>query len=465
MKKTQLAQLIAGIVGVTAATGAFASGFQLLEQSGQGVGNGFAGSAASGEDASTAFFNPAVMPFMDKRTQITFGLDMVKPTAKFVDEGSTAPRFISAGKLGGDGGDAGSWNAVPATHMTFGLNKDLSLGISLGAPFGLKTDYEDSWRGRFHADKSDLKMIALSPSIAYKFTDTFSASIGAVYQHFEAELTQAVNFGGVVCDVAGASLCPLLTGLGTLNDKEGFSQVKGKSDDWGYQLGFAFQPSPSTRIGLAYRSAVSHHLTGDVHITRPTFGIALIDTGLAQRASDGPVSVDVKIPDTFIVSAFQKLDDKWTLQGDISRTGWSSIKTLDIYRNDGSLLSSSYYNWRDTWRVAVGGSYQFDASWKFRAGVAYDQTPVQAEFRTPRLPDSNRTWVSFGANYRMSEAVSFDLGYSHLFMSSSSLNDASYHAEYNPGGINTTAPLNNGVLKGHYDGSVDIIGMQVNYAF
>ncbi len=458
MRKTQMARLIAAVLGGAAATGASASAFQLLEQNATGVGNAYAGSAASGEDASTAFFNPAVMPMMEKRNQVSFVLDLVKPTAKFRDEGSTAPRFIT--NTGGTGGDAGSVNAVPATHMTFALNQDMSLGLSIGAPFGLKTHYDDDWQGRFHAVKSDLKMISVNPSFAYRFTPMFS--MGIVYQHFEAELTQAMNFGGIVCDVAGA-LCPSITGL--LQDKEGFTQIKGKSDAFGWQLGVALQPSPSTRIGLAYRSAVKHKLEGDANITRPTFGIALIDTGLAQRAASGPVHVEVKVPDTLILSAFQKLDDQWSIQGDISRTGWSSFKTLDIYRDSGELLSSTYYNWKDTWRVAVGGGYQANAAWKLRAGLGYDQTPVETKYRSPRLPDSNRTWLSFGANYKFSEAISFDVGYTHIFMAKSEIEEDGLHEEYNPGGINTTNPQNRGVLKGHFDGAGDILGMQMNYSF
>jgi long-chain fatty acid transport protein len=46
-----------------------AAGFALIEQSASGMGNAFAGAAAVAEDASTIFFNPAGMTYI-QGTQI-----------------------------------------------------------------------------------------------------------------------------------------------------------------------------------------------------------------------------------------------------------------------------------------------------------------------------------------------------------------------------------------------------------
>ncbi|MCX9157756.1 outer membrane protein transport protein [Niveibacterium sp. 24ML] len=491
MQRKQIAQLITALMGVASAGGAYASAFQLLEQNGQGIGNAYAGSAASAEDASTAYFNPAAMPMMKQPSQVSLGLDLVKPTAKFNDGGSTPPRFITASNVGGDGGDAGGVAPVPATHITVGLNEAMSVGLSIGAPFGLKTEYESDWMGRFHAVRSDLKSININPSFAFRINKMISVGIGASYQHFEAELTQAVNFGALgysgVCASSGLATCNALAAAGTFNNKEGTSQVKGESDDWGWNIGIALQPTDSTRVGLSYRSAIKHRLTGDVTFTRPSIAVPGLDQAIAAQTPNGPVMVDVKLPETWILSAFQQINEQWSLQGDVSWTGWSSLKTLDICRTgngdckpttDGStpvipgIVSSTYENWKDTWRVAFGGAYQMNNTWKFRAGLAYDQSPVEADYRTARLPDSNRTWLSLGANYRFSEAISFDVGYTHIFMSESTIDESGYHAEYNPKataaattGINTTNPISRGTLKGEYDGSVDILGMQMNWAF
>ena len=467
MKKTYIAQIVAALMAGAMGSGAHAAAFQLLEQNASGVGNAFAGSGAAAEDASTAYFNPAAMPFMAQPSQVSMAIDLVKPTIKFHNNGSTTGLMVPASKAGGDGGDAGSVNVVPDLHITYALNDKMSLGFSFGAPFGLKTDYDPSWIGRFQATLSDIKTYNANPSFAYKFAENFSVGAGVSYQRMEATLEQAVNFGAL----AGATLCPTLSPacLGQtaplVAGKEGSSSVEGDSTAWGWNLGAAWQVSQSTRVGLSYRSAIKHNLTGDVSFVRPTFASAGLNAGIAAKTPDGPVSVDVKLPDTWILSTFQQINDQWSLQGDISWTGWSSIKTLDIYRSNGTLLASSYYNWKDTWRVALGGGYQMSPELKLRAGVAYDQSPVEDQYRTPRMPDNNRTWLSLGMNYKFTPVFSVDAGYSHLFLQDTSINDSGYHADYNPGGINSTNPVVRGTLKGDYTGSVDILAVQANYAF
>ena len=72
------------------------------------------------------------------------------------------------------------------------------------------------------------------------------------------------------------------------------------------------------------------------------------------------------------------------------------------------MLADIYF--KDVWRFSVGANYRYNDQWMFRGGIAYDQTPVRDEFRTPRLPDSDRTWLSFGAQYKWSPALKFDVG-------------------------------------------------------
>ena len=137
--------LLASLPGV-----ALASGFQLLEQNASGMGQAYAGSAAVAEDASTVFFNPAGMALLAPgKSHIAVGLDFIQPSAKFSNAGSTSPALIPLS--GGTGGDAGDMNYVPHAYIVVPLNERMSFGLGLGAPFGLKTEYDATWVGRFHA--------------------------------------------------------------------------------------------------------------------------------------------------------------------------------------------------------------------------------------------------------------------------------------------------------------------------
>jgi len=405
-------------------TGANAAGFALMEQNASGLGNAYAGAAAAAEDASTIFFNPAGLTFLPGR-QLVFAAHAIKPSAKFDDQGSVAP---AAKTLGGEGGDAGDWAMVPNAYFSWMLTDRIAVGVGVNAPFGLKTEYDEDWMGRFQAIESEVKTINLNPSIAYKVNERLSLGVGLNYQYAEATLTRAVNFG----PIAG----------------EGGVKIEGEDDgSWGWNAGAIFSVTPDLRVGLAYRSAIEHKLEGDVTFDRPP----LVPPAAAP---DGGIYARTTLPESASLSVFQRFDDRWDFMGDVTWTNWSRFKALDIYREGGALLQSTPENWDDSWRVSFGLSYRVNEAWKLRGGVAYDETPVSDAFRTARIPDNSRTWVSFGAQWKPRPSLAVDVGYAHLFISEASINDDQ-----------GTGVAGNGLLRGEYDGSVDILSAQIAYSF
>jgi long-chain fatty acid transport protein len=443
---------------------AFASGFQLLEQNASGLGNAYAGSAAVAEDASTIFYNPAGMTLLEGR-QFSVGVNAIRPSAKFSNSASIMPTGITT--VGGDGGDAGDWNMVPNAYLTVPVTDKIVLGLGIGAPFGLKTEYDAGWIGRFRATKSEIKTLNVNPSIAFKLNDTVSIGVGANYQKFNAELDNAVNLSGALLQAMapGGLLNPFAGLAGAVGNIEGTAKMTGSDSAWGYNVGAMFTLSPQTRIGLSYRSVIKYTVTGDVVFTNPTvvatapitpFAAATFNAAIAASTANGPVNLSIKMPDTFIASAYQRIDDRWEMMGDLSWTGWSKIQSLDVYRASGTLLSRTPENFRDTWRVAFGGTYRYSDLWKIKMGIAYDQTPVRDDARTPRLPDNNRTWLSVGAQYKPGKDSTIDFGYSYLYVPNTSSN--------NTGG-SATSTAASGALVGSYKESVNILGVQYTQKF
>src|SRR4051794_26290604 len=147
--RTRIAAAIGGILMMLGASQAFAAGFALQENSGSGLGNAYAGGAASAEDASTVWFNPAGMSRLPN--QAVFAINGIGPSAKFSNGASVA---ATNQPLGDNGGDAGSWAAVPNVYVVLPINKAWAFGLGVNAPFGLVTEYDDSFIGRFQAIKS-----------------------------------------------------------------------------------------------------------------------------------------------------------------------------------------------------------------------------------------------------------------------------------------------------------------------
>jgi long-chain fatty acid transport protein len=398
---------LAAALFVSIACNAHAAGFALIEQSASGLGNAYAGAAAVAEDASTIFFNPAGMALLPDNQFVMAG-HLIKPTIEF--SGSVSP------DVGGNqGGDAGSWALVPSTYVAHKLTPRLHAGLGINAPFGLKTEYDDDWVGRFQAIKSEAKVININPSIAWKLSENLAIGAGLNVQRMEATLSNRIS------PLAPTSL----------------ARIEASDYGWGYNLGLLWQPGGNTRLGLAYRSGVDYALEGRIKVK---------DSGLL---ANGPIKADMSLPATASLSVFHKLSASVDLLADFTWTGWRSFDRLTIAYANGTLISSTPENWENIMRYSIGATWHVNGKLSLRGGVAYEDAPMSDAFRTPRIPDGNRTWLAFGGQYRLSRQGSVDVGYAHLFFSDPKLDIT---------GGGTT-------LNGSYSSAVDILGAQYTHTF
>jgi long-chain fatty acid transport protein len=456
MKKHIYSGIVAALM-TGAAASASAAGFALIEQSASGLGNAFAGGGASAEDASAIFFNPAGMTYLPD-SQLVIALHAIRPSADFSNDGShRAPATGGLATPGGDGGDAGSWAYVPNFYFAKAISDNVRLGLGVNAPFGLKTDYDKDWVGRYQALKSDLKTININPSIAFKASDQVSLGLGVSAMRAEAELTNAVDFGSICAAVLGGC------GIGaTFQKKDGYASVTG--NDWGYgwNAGAIFQVTEATRLSLAYRSQVHTKLKGHVDFDNVPAAFALSPALTAGFAS-GSASAKLTTPDSASASVFHQINEQWDVMADFTWTHWSKFENLTVTRTSGALaghtLTSVPENWDNAIRAALGASYHYSEALKLRAGLAFDESPVPAEFRTPRIPDNNRTWLSLGANYKFSPSSHLDVGYTHIFINDASLNKTTDVANA------TLAPLLSDTVKGSYNSDVNILSAQFTHNF
>jgi long-chain fatty acid transport protein len=336
---------------------------------------------------------------------------LIKPQAKF--SGTVTPDIG-----GGNGGDAGGLAFVPNAYFAFRLTPDVHLGVGVNAPFGLKTEYDPDWKGRTQAIESEIKTININPSIAWKASESLSLGAGLSLQYAEATLSNSANGAGI-------------------------ATVHGDDFGWGFNLGALWQLNPTTRIGLAYRSEVEHTLEGDV-----VFSVA--------TPANGPVTADATLPDSASLSLFHKLNQKWDVLADVTWTGWSDFRELRIVRNGGVTLAETPQNWSNAYRYSVGVNYHLNDKTTLRGGLAFDESPTSDAYRTARIPDEDRTWVTFGMQYRMSEKMVLDFGYAHIFVKDARI-DKTEDSNLPP-----VTPVN---LSGTYEASVDILSAQLTLNF
>jgi long-chain fatty acid transport protein len=439
-----------------------ASGFALIEMNARGQGNAYAGAAAYTPDASTVYFNPAGMMALEE-DQIGGALHLIMPNASFTNDGSTVADVagnaaLNGESLLGDDDDGGADAFVPNFYWVKTINDEMKFGVGVNTPFGLETSYDDEWVGRYHGVLSDLRTVNINPSLAFRVNEQFSIGGGLNFMLGEVDLSNAIDFGAACAASPGAAFCPTFGGIP--QEADGMAEFEADNFDnisTGFNLGLLFEISPQTTIGVAYRSEIEMKVEGEVDFTVPAQlarpPLDLTSTGLFL---DGDINAKVDLPASMSFSLAHRVD-KITWLADVTWTGWSSFDELRIeYGNGIQPDSVTTEDWDDTMRYSLGLDYQYSQQLVLRTGVALDETPVpNKERRTVRLPGNDRTWLSFGATYMQSKTLSWDFGYSHLF-----IDDAKIDNEFE-----SSVEELGSTLTGEYEAEVDIVSVQLNWKY
>ena len=466
IRRTRIAAAIAGVLVAFSAGHAQGAGFALQENSASALGNAFAGGAAAAEDATTLWANPAGMSRFAS-PQVAAAVHFVMPSFKFRDGGSVAAAFQP---LGGTGGDAGELAVVPNLYAVMPINPQLAVGLGVNAPFGLVTEYDDSWLGRFQAVKSDIKTINVNPSLSWRINNAFTVGIGVNWQRVDAELTSKLNYSALLAQAAGvgvqrgqipAALLPTILAA-TPAGLESNVKIEGDDSAWGWNIGFLWDVTPQTRIGGHYRSSIKYDISATADFSHPALptlppALAPVFGSLANNVNtavfNGGVKAEIELPDVANISIFHRLNDRWDVMADAQFTRWSTFKELKFVRSTGDLLSNTPENFDDAWRVSVGATYHWNDQWSFRGGLAYDETPVNTTDRTPRLPDESRVWIAVGAQYKVNRNLALDAGFVYIPIDKPDINQTDGNAAAK------------GLVKGNYDANVSVISLQLTYTF
>ncbi|CAI8751410.1 MULTISPECIES: OmpP1/FadL family transporter [Pseudomonas] len=408
MKKVMLKTTLSLAVAV-ASTQIFASGFALNEQSISGMGTGFAGRSSSADDASTVFGNPAGMSRL-KREQVTGGV-------AFIDAHTDISDASSRPNGGSNKGDMVPFMGVPMGYYVKPIDDHWAFGLGVYAPFGLVTDYENNFAGRYFGSKSEVKIVTLQPTVSYAFNDKVSIGFGPTINRIDGTLESNLS--------------------ATQARPDGKVKIEGDDTALGYNFGILVQATDSTRVGLTYHSKVKYKLEGNTKVNYQLF--ALQGQNPSQKYD---ASLDITTPESVDFSLTHKLDDQWTLYAGSTWTRWSRLKEISV-ENEGvpAALRPQFgtiteeQNWHDTWAHAIGASYQVNKQWVLRTGFSVDQAPTNNENRSPRIPTGDRKIFSLGAGWSPTDDLTIDVAYSYLVEESVKINETNarnqnYTAKY-----------------------------------
>lgn len=390
---------ICALAVVVAAASLHAGAWKLEVQGGRALGAAYAGGLVG--DASTVWFNPAGMTLLD-HTTITAGAPVIDLSIRYRDTVSTS--LLGRPVTGPRTRQGGAVVAVPHLYYVRPIGERLRFGFGFNTPFGLGTDYGETWVGRYQAVETRFVLYNLNPSLALKISDHLSVGAGLNLQYIDAAFSTMIDFGSIGF-ASGLPLAP--------QQHDGKIEVTG--DDWavGYNAGIVWQPFEATRLGVAYRSETHADISGTARFDVPDEAQLLTAGGAVFRETGARTSL--LMPESWAFDVRHAMTPRLTLLGNASWTRWSPFEKLSIaFENPMQPSVEQSTEWNDVWRTSFGAEYSLTDRLTARAGYAVEQSPVPDSTREPRVPEADHTWYTAGATWSISPRTDLDFFLVHL---------------------------------------------------
>ncbi|WP_028763059.1 outer membrane protein transport protein [Shewanella colwelliana] len=415
-----------------------AAGFQLAEYSATGLGRAYAGEAAMADNAAVQNRNPAMLTYL-QGTQMTAGAILVMPNID-IDGEVTYVDGVNATSAKDIADDA----VVPNFYMSHQLDEQWFLGLGIGSNFGMATELDDNFRGTQFGNEASVTTVEINPNVAYRINEQFSLGAGIRF---------VLGEGSIGAKSSADTMLPPSMGGITIPKGTTLKYMEGDNTAWGWQLGGAWQIDANNRIGINYRSAVDFNLEGEAN-------------GLAFNPRDPNLkmagSMELSLPATAELASFHQITEKLAIHASVNWTDWSSFEKLEAVipalPNPDQLVKQE--NWKDSYRFAVGTTYDLTAKSTLRGGIAYDKSAVSDANRTLTIPEMDRLWLSVGYGYQYSKQLDLDFGFTYI------LADESPVVEPRPGiGSDLSSAPFGGTFTGTTSGNIMLVGVQANYRF
>ena len=410
--------VLAGVfLAVNMARGA---GFALYEGSARGsaLGGTLVGRA---DDPSALFYNPAGMTQLP-RSQVVAGATVIVPKTDVVTTDGNADTRSETKT---------NFFVPPHLYSTYQYTDSVWFGLGIFSRFGLGTEFDADWPGRYNNYNATAKTLTVNPNVAFKVNDKLSLALGASWMWFDLALEQKIDFGGLV---------------GSPNVLDVDQSLKGDSSGYGFNLALHYKPLDRMSLGVSYVSQTKQEIKGEADFSKPA-GVP------AAVFNDSKASGKITLPDILSLGAVFYPTERLSLEVDGVWTRWTTYDELTIHYSDSILpgvnSSTKDKQWNDVWRLQVGAEYKALDWLDVRLGYVHDESPIPSETADYLVPANDRNLYSLGCGIRVG-LWTVDLSYTYLNIESRSV----------------SARPEDGVLDSRFkDGHAHLIGSSVSYNF
>lgn len=350
-----------------------AGGFQINAQGQRQLGMGHTGTGLC-LDASSLFFNPGAMGFIDKRFVFSGGTTLLFPRVVYQEPSPGIYSESMVHNVGTPFTIYANWNSEKVSA--------LSIGIGIYTPFGSRAQWPDDWKGQFLIREINLKTIFIQPTVSWQINECIGLGLGFVYATGSFGLRKGVP-------VQNASA------------EYGEGKLSGAAKGIGFNAGIYFKAKENWSAGLSYRSSVNVEVkNGEAQFT--------VAPSLAEYFPATTFSTAIKLP-AVLSGGLGYSISKWKFAADINVIGWSTYDTLriDFETNTDKLADINDPRcYKDVFIVRAGAQFQITDHIELLAGAYYDASPVKDGYLTPETPDANRLGFTCGTAIHFFEKFS-----------------------------------------------------------
>ena len=366
------------LLGAGAHKSLFAGGFMIPHQTAKGLGLGNAMTAGV-NDPSAVYYNPAALGEIEGN--------------KILVTGTYGGVYNSVENSGRRAVNKHDDNFLATLFANYHIpNSDFTIGLGSYTPFGLATTYDQEFT-KFAAERTELKIIYVTPSLSWHPSEHFAVGGGPSFIHASGLFSRAL------C-LAGGGACAFPAAQGRLRLTDTANAVT-------YNLGLLFKPKDSVKVGLTYRARADIRFdSADVKL-----GGALAPFG-ARRADVRPIP----LPPVINAGIFWQITSSWGAEFVYEYARWSEFDRFGATFSPAAPLPgfSLPEDWKNTSTLRFGTSYKLDRHWEFRGGLAVEETPIPNRTLNPAIPGADLLTVNAGVGYEWRN-FGFDLGYMAVF--------------------------------------------------
>lgn len=450
-------RLLTLLVAVVSATGLRAEGYQVNNLSTRQTGMGHVGTAMK-LNSESIFFNPAATAFQDSKFDLSVGAAGILSYCTYTPSPTMENGFYSGNRPEWESDNKMSTPIY--AYFNYKPSDRWAVGLGFFTPNGSSMNWGDNWSGAHLIQEINLAAYTFQPTVSFKICDRLSIGAGLMITWGNFDLARAM------LPVGGNPT--LVTGFNTVNQ---LLPVLGPSAGLTAEQIAAYQAT--AQQGAAYfennlqnKAIVSAKLQGDANVAigvnagilwdiTDQWSVAMsyrsrlnmkVDRGTARlnyasaeaqqllsflnsvltmagqspaipALDQGTFHTQLPLPTTVTWGVSYRPNAKWQMGVDLQWIGWSAYKDLNVAFNEQELGIDDIYsvkNYSNTLSARFGAEYTALDWLQARAGIYFDESPVDSNYLNPETPSMTKISYSAGLSFRLARCAALDVAYCYV---------------------------------------------------